>query len=119
MRMFPKLGERTVKIQVASGKVYEVDKLGIGDADKVSRIIDEVSQKSQAAPQDFNVMIEGAKQLAEIAAQVMPEELKGDLFRLGYAEISGLVLHLLYGTEDGEDADGKKKAPEETETEEE
>jgi hypothetical protein len=118
MKILPQLGERTVEIKGGNGKVYEVEKFSIDEYDKLNQIIDEVDSKITALGDSQETIREadaitrdGADKIRELVTTHMPDELKGDMFRLQYLKLFDLAMYLVHGTEQNEDGEPAKKKP--------
>lgn len=118
MRFFPKLGERTVRLRIGGGRELEVRKLSVGDYDHFNALIREVEQ--DCAADDLALaaraalMERGGRRICEVLAPYFPQELRDDLFRLGYAGLIELGMYMAFGSdsvpeETGNDGPGSKK----------
>lgn len=107
MKMFQKLGERTVKISGANGTVYEVKKLGVGDIDTYHGILNTAAEKSVDRESEIAAVEAARPALLELAKKVMPEKLHDDLQRFSYIELSELVGYLLFGSESEQELEKK------------
>ncbi len=118
MRLFPIFGERTVKIKGGNGKEYDIDKISADEADIVMQIAQNVKEQIADAKDDgdkiTDAMVAGKKKLMEIAKPKLPQEIQGDLFRLGYFELSDFCLYLIYGTELNENKSQPKNSEKKT-----
>jgi hypothetical protein len=115
MISFPKLGERTVKVKGADGKIFDVRKISINDHATIERIIDDTANTCKPLPleEQAKPMIAAKAAIAAVVSPYLPEELKGDLWRFGYYELVEFSMYLAFGSENPDDvkpANPKKKA---------
>ncbi len=104
MKLFPKLGSKTVTIIGGDGKKWIVPKLGVKHIDTYREILESAMSDNPDAQERLNALLTARDRLFGLAAEVMPETIvKGDLLRFGYDELSELVAYLIYGCDDPED----------------
>ncbi len=113
MRFFPKLGERTVRLRIGGGEELEVRKLSILDYDKLNELIRKVEQDCATADLDLasrtGLMERGGRRICDLLAPYFPENLSGDLFRLGYAGLIELGMYMAFGSDFDAEGNGSKK----------
>ena len=104
MKLFPKLGSKTITIIGGDGKKWIVPKLGVKHIDTYREILESAMSDSTDPQERLNALLTAKDRLFDLAAEVMPETIvKGDLLRFGYDELSELVAYLIYGCDDPED----------------
>ena len=117
MISFPKLGERTVKIQAAGGEIFEVRKLGIDAYAKIEAVLDETAKTCKPLPleEQAQPILNAKKAIIELIAPCLPEKLQSDLWRFGYYDLVEFAMYLAFGSEqpapaESKSGDSKKKA---------
>lgn len=103
MKLFPKLGERTVRLQIGNRQELEVRKLSILDYDRLSGIIrqteDELKKETLSASAQTAVLERSGRRICDLLAGYFPEDIAGDLFRLGYVGLIELGMYMAFGSE--------------------
>ncbi len=121
MRMFPKLGARTIKVIGANGKEYECDRLSGYEYDQIQQITEDVKNKisdihdgsdeEQAETMQIDIINDAKDETVNIISEKLPEEIRGDLFRLSYVETIDFAMYLAFGSEDEQEEDDNDSEP--------
>ncbi len=113
MKLFPKLGERTVRLQIGNRQELEVRKLSILDYDRLSEIIrqaeDKLKKEELSTSEQTAVLEQSGRRICDLLTGYFPEEIAGDLFRLGYIGLIELGMYLAFGSGTENTADASKK----------
>lgn len=107
-KMFPKLSQTQVRIELGDGQSFNCPMLGIGQLDQLTSIRDDLA----AADTDEKYRAAKARMIA-LAATVLPQEYAQNLPRFQLDKLSELLAYLAYGDDNAlpaeQSADSSKK----------